>query len=99
MGFDLGIDVGKVLGKRRYRNYPTAYEARAAVTRATKKRVSQNKTMKLGAFTAALRHVIPFTTWRIFPMGAVPKPLERELAQYSAYRASPLNKDREGARF
>ena len=33
MGFDLGIDVGKVLGKRRYRNYPTAYEARAAVTR------------------------------------------------------------------
>ena len=75
-GFDLGIDVSRMHGRRRYRNYPSAYEARAAVTRATAKRVAQLKTMRLCQFEPGDRHLIPFKVWRIFPMGAVPKALE-----------------------
>ena len=30
-GFDLGVDVSKLRGRRLFRNYPTALEARAAV--------------------------------------------------------------------
>ena len=79
-GFDCGIDVKKLRGKRRYLNYKSALEARSQVTKATKVRVSQRKTLLLCKIPEAYRvdnlTCIPFDDYRIFPLGAVPKPLE-----------------------
>ena len=79
-GFDCGIDVKKLRGKRRYLNYKSALEARSQVTKATKVRVSQRKTLLLCEIPEAYRvdnlTCIPFDDYRIFPFGAVPKPLE-----------------------
>ena len=38
-GFDCGLDVGLLRGRRRFRNYKSALEARAKVTKATRVRV------------------------------------------------------------
>ena len=38
-GFDLGVDVSMMRGKRWFSNYPTAEEAHQAVSSATKERV------------------------------------------------------------
>ena len=76
-GFDLGVDVSKLRGRRLFRNYPTALEARAAVTKATRARVEQGKSLQLFPFRAEDRTMLDrWPSWRIFPMGAVPKPLE-----------------------
>ena len=76
-GFDLGVDVSKLRGRRLFRNYPTAVEARAAVSKATRARVEQGKTLRLFPFRAEDRAVLDrWPSWRIFPMGAVPKPME-----------------------
>ena len=76
-GFDLGVDVSKLRGRRLFRNYPTAVEARAAVSKATRARVEQGKTLQLFPFRAEDRAVLDrWSSWRIFPMGAVPKPME-----------------------
>ena len=76
-GFDLGVDVSKLRGRRLFRNYPTALEARAAVSKATRARVEQGKTLRLFPFRAEDRAVLDrWPSWRIFPMGAVPKPME-----------------------
>ena len=76
-GFDLGVDVSKLRGRRLFRNYPTAVEARAAVSKATRARVEQGKTLQLFPFRAEDRAVLDrWPSWRIFPMGAVPKPME-----------------------
>ena len=83
-GFDLGVDVTKMRGKRIFKNYPTAHEARAAVSKAVRARVAKFKTYKLFKFTKAERDRIPWPEWRIFPMGAVPKPMEPgEMRPYS----------------
>ena len=76
-GFDLGVDVSKLRGRRLFRNYPTALEARAAVTKATRARVEQGKSLQLFPFRAEDRTMLDrWPSWRIFPMGAVPKPME-----------------------
>ena len=76
-GFGLGVDVSKLRGRRLFRNYPTAVEARAAVSKATRARVEQGKTLRLFPFRAEDRAVLDrWPSWRIFPMGAVPKPME-----------------------
>ena len=76
-GFGLGVDVSKLRGRRLFRNYPTAVEARAAVSKATRARVEQGKTLRLFPFRAEDRAVLDrWASWRIFPMGAVPKPME-----------------------
>ena len=56
-----------------------------AVTRATRARVEQGKTLQLFPFGAEDRAVLDrWPSWRIFPMGAVPKPLEPgEMRPYS----------------
>ena len=83
-GFDLGVDVSKMRGKRLYRNYPTALEARAAVTKAVRARVRLQKTYKLFPFAEGDKYLIPYDDWRVFPMGAVPKPMEPgEMRPYS----------------
>ena len=80
-GFDCGLDVSLLKGKRRYRNYRSALEARGKVTKATRVRVQKGKTLMLcqvpGDYCVRnLEGVIPFDDWRVFPMAAVPKPLE-----------------------
>ena len=39
-GFDLGVDLGKVRGKQRFRNYPSALSSRRFVSKATRGRVA-----------------------------------------------------------
>ena len=46
-GFDCGLDVGLLRGRRRFRNYKSALEARAKVTKATRVRVNKSKTLML----------------------------------------------------
>ena len=76
-GFDLGIDMSCVHGKRRFRNYASAIEGRKFVSKATRARVSDGKTVCLGYYDHDKdRHDLPWDKWRIFPVGAVPKPLE-----------------------
>lgn len=77
-GFKLGVDVAKLQGHRWFKNYGTAVQARAAVTKATMARVDLGKTLKLGCWSSGmadqLKAFYPHTC--IFPMGAVAKPLE-----------------------
>ena len=80
-GFDCGIDVSLLKGRRRFKNYASALEARPQVTKATRGRVLSGKTLALGRVAldysvSSLSSLIPFDDWRIFPLGAVPKPLE-----------------------
>ena len=99
-GFDLGVDVTKMRGKRLYRNYPTALEARAAVTKAVRSLVDKYKTYKLFSFSEGDRHKLPWNDWRISPMGAVSKPLEPgEMRPYSDHTKTGMNEGRYGSRF
>ena len=75
-GFDLGIDTSVLRGKQRFRNYPTALESRPYVSKATRSRLEAQKSVCLGEWETWQRDVLPWEKWRIFPLGAVPKPLE-----------------------
>lgn len=75
-GFRLGIDVDALRGKRWFRNYPTALEGRSAVTKATKARVDASKTLALLPLPQRDARQLPWPVCRVFPLGAVPKPLE-----------------------
>ena len=75
-GFLLGVDVKALKGKRWYRNYPTALEGRVAVTNATKTRVEAKKTIALLPVPVRDARALPWRVCRVFPLGAVPKPLE-----------------------
>ena len=93
-GFRLGVDTGGFQGQRVFQNYPSAVESRVAVARATRARVAGGKTLCLGAWTpelyAALR--LRYPAFRVFPMGAVPKPLEpSEARPISDHSRSGLN--------
>ena len=64
-GFDCGLDVNLLRGRRRFRNYKSALEARAKVTKATRVRVSKSKTLMLCSVpddynVQSLTPVIPF---------------------------------------
>ena len=80
LGFTAGFDHSKMFGHRWFKNYPTATSDSAvpAVVDATLKRVAAGKTLDLGVWGGAASAAIKF--WckcsAIFPMGAVPKPLE-----------------------
>ena len=75
-GFDLGVDPSLLKGRQFFRNYPSAINSRSFVSKATRARVSEGKTICLGHFMREDRVLLPWGTWRIFPLGAVPKPLE-----------------------
>ena len=82
-GFDCGLDVSLLKGRRRFKNYKSALEARAKVSKATRVRVHKEKTFKLCQVdddysVANLKDIIPFEDWRVFPIAAVPKPLEKD---------------------
>jgi hypothetical protein len=78
-GFDLGVDIGALPGKRWFNNYPTAWEARDAVTDAQRKRVKAGKTLALCPMRTRDTRALPWESCRVFPMGAVPKPLEPDV--------------------
>ena len=75
----MGLDVEgmKKMGKRAFKNYPSALDANArkSVTAAVQRRVDADKTVSLGPAASALREL-----WEnedslaVFPMGAVKKP-------------------------
>ena len=77
-GFDLGINLDLLKGKQRFRNYPSALSSRKFVSKATRGRLNDMKTLCLGYFGEGDRAHLPWDKWRIFPLGAVPKPLEPE---------------------
>lgn len=76
-GFTLGLDIAAMRrrGKRVFRNYPTAYNAKDSVTEAVQRRLDQQKTLDLGPATDALGELFEhFDALAVFPMGAVLKP-------------------------
>jgi hypothetical protein len=77
-GFDLGVDVTKLKGKRWFRNYTSAEEHREQVTEAVRDRVEARKTIALCACRFRDARLLPWPSCRVFPLGAVPKPLEPE---------------------
>ena len=75
-GFDLGIDVAKMRGRRWFRNYASAEEHRAQVTAALRDRVRAAKTVALCKCAFRDARLLPWDVCRVFPLGAVKKPLE-----------------------
>ena len=91
-GFDLGVDATKLKGRRHYRNYPTALQAQAAVTDATRARVDAGKTVKMCRLEADTLRQLPWRHWRKFPVGAVPKALEPgKMRPFSDHSRTGLN--------
>ena len=75
-GFDMGVDVDEVKGRRWFRNYASALEAKDKITAAIRTRVEQAKTLCLCAVAERVAASLPWPSCRVFPLGAVPKPLE-----------------------
>ena len=78
-GFTLGVSSDRVsgVGRREFRNYPAAYEARSQVSASIESRVVKQKTLCLGLWSELRAEVRSlFSDYFIFPMGAVPKPHE-----------------------
>jgi hypothetical protein len=75
-GFDLGIDVTKLKGKRWFRNYTSAEEHREKVTDSIRQRVVAHKTVALCPCAFRDARLLPWASCRVFPMGSVPKPME-----------------------
>ena len=75
-GFDLGVDLSLVKGKRWFNNYKSAWEARDAVSTAIAKRLEARKTVCLGLAPKRDVKTLPWESCRVFPLGAVSKPLE-----------------------
>ena len=102
-GFKAGIDTTKMVGQKIFKNYKSALEGREAVTRATMKRVQAGKTLQLGSWSTALVSSLKafYAAFAVFPMGAVPKPLEpTELRPTDDHTRTGLNAatDLEGLR-
>ena len=77
-GFDMGVDVAKVKGRRWFSNYSSALEAKDKITKALKQRVEQAKTMGLCQISVRAASSLPWPQCRVFPLGAVAKALEPE---------------------
>ena len=77
-GFKAGVAVSRMHGHRWFKNYPGALEHRAAVTDTFVTRVANGKTLDLGEWSNELASCLrsSFSSTAIFPMNAVPKPLE-----------------------
>ena len=74
-GFTCGVDRSRVAGRRVFKNYKTATDARAAVTKAICRRVERGKSLALGPWAAVEKAlcVLGITSYSVFPMGATPK--------------------------
>ena len=76
-GFTLGIDRAQFqrAGKRVFRNYPSAYQAKGSLSEAIDSRVARGKSLRIGKWWAAKDELdSTFKSYFVFPMGAVPKP-------------------------
>ena len=92
MGFDLGLDESVMKGKRVFRNYPTAYEAKEKVSDALRDRVRSGKTLKLGAFDGDASK-LPGENATVVPMGSVGKKLEPgKVRPFSDHTKTKFNK-------
>ena len=90
-GFDLGVDESKLPGKVVFRNYKSAYENKATVSDALRKRVLDGKTLKLGQFDGKPAD-LPGDKGRVVANGAVPKKLEPDKVRpYSDHTKSRFN--------
>ena len=94
-GFDAGVQRSLLHGQRVFRNYPTALgEFRERVSESIETRVAAGKTLDLGVWADTLRPLLRavFGDYFIFPLGAVPKPLEpKSCRPYSDHTKTGLN--------
>ena len=90
-GFRCGVNVAEMRGKRKFKNYPTAFAAPSKVSDAIRKRVTNAKTLCLGVFGEGSKHAIPFPAWCIFPMGAVRKSVEDSMRPVDDHTRTLLN--------
>ena len=71
---------GSPRGRRVFKNYPSAYGARASVSAAIDARVKANKTVCIGKWSVVKEELFStFSDFFVFPMGAVPKPHQPEV--------------------
>ena len=79
-GFDLGVSCGSLRGRRRFKNYKSAYDNHASVDQAISSRIERNKSVCIGPW-ADVRSDFEamFEDYFIFPMGAVPKPRQPDV--------------------
>ena len=78
-GFTLGVPKGAITSlkwrKRVFKNYTSAYNARAAVTASIGERITAGRTLVLGAWEDVKPQLdIDYDAYFVFPLGAVPKP-------------------------
>ena len=79
-GFNLGVALGVLHGRRKFKNYKTAYDGHAAVSEAIQGRVDKGKTLRVGPWSAVKDSLANmFSDYFVFPMGAVPKPHQPEV--------------------
>ena len=96
-GFKAGVNEASphLLGRRRFRNYPSATGNRAAVSAGLRQRVRGGKTVCLGPYVHARdQHVLgeALGEYRIFPLGSADKPNEPGVARgTSDHTRSGLN--------
>ena len=74
-GFDCGVQQGLAKGRRVFRNYQSAVDARSAVTKAISSRLGKGKSLALGPWAAveAALKAAGINDYYLFPMGATPK--------------------------
>jgi hypothetical protein len=90
-GFDLDVDHAMMAGRRVHKNYSSAYQNKAKVTKALAKRVTDGKTLKLGAFSGCSDELPP-GAGSVVPQGAVPKKLEPDSVRpFSDHTKTGLN--------
>ena len=92
-GFEAGIQRDQLHGQRVFKNYKTAVDAMEQVARATQGRVDTGKTLILGDW-GNLRDTLRDNVkdFYLFPLGAVPKPLEpTEVRPASDHTKTGLN--------
>jgi hypothetical protein len=75
-GFDFGIDVSKVRGRRWFKNYSSAHDAADGISSATLDRLESGRTIALCPVAVRDARVLPWPDARVFPLGGVPKPHE-----------------------
>ena len=74
-GFDCGVRRDQAKGKRVFRNYQSAVDARSSVTKAIASRLAKGKSLALGpwAVVEAALKAAGVHDYFVFPMGATPK--------------------------
>ena len=79
-GFDLGVSCGSLRGRRRFKNYKSAYDNHASVDQAISSRIERNKSVCIGPWADVRSDFeATFEDYFIFPMGAVPKPSQPDV--------------------